>query len=90
MCCAIAALLFAALAAWRGLVRGALALRMSRRWMAAMAAGALVTLGDSAMADMQMAHGGERADGGVLQMLAQHICGRPASPRALPSGRGAN
>ena len=46
MCCAIAALMIAVVAAWRSLAKGALAWRPSARWAAVVAAGALVAAGE--------------------------------------------
>ena len=77
MCCAIAALMIAVVAAWRSLAKGALAWRPSTRWAAAVAAGAFLTVGGSAFAAMALGH--SSASPGPLRMLTWHICGTPAA-----------
>jgi hypothetical protein len=83
VCCAIAALMFAAAAAWRSLAKGARAWRLSARWAAAVAAGLVVAAGGSAFAAIAPdAHAG-RAENGPLQMLASGICGGSPDPQTL-------
>jgi hypothetical protein len=77
MCCAIAALMIAVVAAWRSLAKGALAWRPFARWAAALAAGALLAAGGSAFAAMALGHSSGGAD--PLRMLARHICGTPVA-----------
>ena len=84
MCCAIAALMFAAVAAWRSLAKGALAWRLPARSAAALAAGALVVAAGFAFAATAAGGLGASARGVPFQMLSWRICGAAPDQRILP------
>jgi thiol:disulfide interchange protein len=83
MCCALAALLFAALAAWQRLSRTALHWRPRARWVAAALALAVATAAGSALAAHHLGHYEARAAANDRSLLAeiwaQPICSGNAS-----------
>jgi hypothetical protein len=79
ICCAIAALLMAAAAAWHSVAKN---IRLQQtRWIAGLLATCLVLIAGSALA----AHYRDRsANDDLATMLMQHICGQ--HPASQPSG----
>jgi len=78
MCCALAALLLAVIAASRGMVKSVLTHLTQARWAPGLLAVALVLAGGSALAARHLDHAAPgRAD--LAAILMSHICGgRPA------------
>ena len=83
MCCALAALLLAALAAWRRISRTAFDWRPRVRWVAAALALAIATGAGSALAAHHLSHYEARATANDRSLLAeiwaQPICSGSAS-----------
>jgi len=89
MCCALVALLAAAIAASRSVLKGVLAHLphkqwVGARWVAAVLAVTLVLAGGSALAARDLVRPApERAD--LAEILMRHICGGRSAPRP-PAG----
>ena len=85
MCCAIAALLVAIVAAWRAVFKGAFNGLADKRWAAALAAAGIALIAGSALAARQFDGGATRAQvsqrGMLAEMLAGRICGPDASKK---------
>ncbi len=78
ICCAIAALLMAAAAAWHSIAKS-VSLRKAR-WMAGLLAVSLVLIGGAAFAAHHRDH---TANADLAAILMRHICGQP--PVSQPS-----
>jgi hypothetical protein len=86
MCCAIAALLMASIAALRGTATSVLARLPQARWFVASLAAALVLAGGSALMARQLDRAPRPID--LASFLAQHICGLRATPQGNDAAPG--
>ncbi len=89
MCCALGALIIAAIAAWRRLLRAASGWHRGVRWVAAFAAALALGVG-AAAASQHLDHYTARAEINrrtvLAEMLAQPICDGIA-PSSRPNGQ---
>ena len=85
ICCAIAALLVAVIAASRGIVEAVLARLRRPKWTAASLAAVLVLAGGSALAARHLDHAA-RGQADFAAMLMRHVYGGHSAPRRLETG----